>query len=142
MSIPFVIFIAKNITVCYNAFGGMLMLNENIARLRKNRGLTQVEFSKQLHVTQSAVSHWESGRSVPDTVQLFRIAEFFGVSVEALSNTKHESPTQSEPPAPVPAQEKAPADERTEARKLLEAMDDETYQAALQYLKFLKAQKG
>jgi transcriptional regulator with XRE-family HTH domain len=87
------------------------MLNENIARLRKNRGLTQVEFSKQLHVTQSAVSHWESGRSVPDTVQLFRIAEFFGVSVETLSNMKHESTTQSEPPAPVPAQEKTPADD-------------------------------
>lgn len=87
------------------------MLNENIARLRKNRGLTQVEFSKQLHVTQSAVSHWESGRSVPDTVQLFRIAEFFGVSVETLSSMKHESPAQAEPPAPVPEQEKAPAND-------------------------------
>jgi transcriptional regulator with XRE-family HTH domain len=119
------------------------MLNENIARLRKNRGLTQVEFSKQLHVTQSAVSHWESGRSVPDTVQLFRIAEFFGVSVEALSNTKHESPTQSEPPAPVPAQENAPApDARAEAKRLLEGLSDDQYQAALQYLQFLKTQKG
>ena len=87
------------------------MLNENIARLRKNRGLTQVEFSKQLHVTQSAVSHWESGRSLPDTVQLFRIAEFFGVSVEELSNMKQESPIQAEPPRPVQATEKVPAND-------------------------------
>ena len=87
------------------------MLNENIARLRKNRGLTQVEFSKQLHVTQSAVSHWESGRSLPDTVQLFRIAEFFGVSVEELSNMKQESPIQAKPPRPVQATEKAPAND-------------------------------
>lgn len=64
------------------------MLNKNITRLRKSKGLTQVEFAKQLHVTQSAVSHWESGRSIPDTVQLFRIAEFFGVSVEELSQMK------------------------------------------------------
>lgn len=62
------------------------MLNKRIATLRKSMGLTQVDFAKQLHVTQSAVSHWESGRSVPDTVQLFRIANFFGVTVEELSN--------------------------------------------------------
>lgn len=119
------------------------MLNKNIARLRKNRGLTQVEFSKQLHVTQSAVSHWESGRSLPDTVQLFRIAEFFGVSVEALSSMKQESPIQAEPPRPVQPTEKAPTpdDARAEAKMLLEGMDDEQYQAALQYLKFLQTQK-
>lgn len=58
------------------------MLSKNIARLRKSRGLTQVELAKALHVTQSAVSHWESGRSIPDTVQLFQIAEFFGTTVD------------------------------------------------------------
>lgn len=58
------------------------MLSKNIAHLRKSRGLTQVELAKTLHVTQSAVSHWESGRSIPDTVQLFQIAEFFGTSVD------------------------------------------------------------
>ena len=70
------------------------MLSKNITKLRKSKGLTQVDFAKQLHVTQSAVSHWESGRSIPDTVQLFRIAEFFGVSVEELSQMKS---SESEP---------------------------------------------
>ena len=114
------------------------MLNENIARLRKNRGLTQVEFSKQLHVTQSAVSHWESGRSMPDTVQLFRIAEFFGVSVEALSNTKQESPTQSEPPAPVPAQEKAPGTIDDQIMRELEGADVELVREVLNFIRFRK----
>ncbi len=60
------------------------MLSKNISRMRKARGLTQVELAKSLHVTQSAVSHWESGRSLPDTVQLFQIAEFFGVSIDTI----------------------------------------------------------
>ena len=118
------------------------MLQGNIARLRKNHGLTQVEFAKQLHVTQSAVSHWESGRSIPDTVQLFRIAEFFNVSVDELGITGAE-------PAAKPVQvvvsktETAPApDARAEAKRLLEGLSDDQYQAALQYLQFLKAQKG
>lgn len=78
------------------------MLNKNIARLRKSKGLTQVELSKLLHVTQSAVSHWESGRSIPDTVQLFNIASFFGVTVEELTNGVSPLPAKgatSSPPA-------------------------------------------
>ena len=117
------------------------MLNGNIARLRKRRGLTQVEFAKQLHVTQSAVSHWESGRSVPDTVQLFRIAEFFDVSIDTL--TEMQEPAKAPISTPAPATEKAPTpdDARAEAKKLLEGMNDDQYQAALQYLKFLQSQK-
>lgn len=117
------------------------MLSKNITRLRKSKGLTQVDFAKQLHVTQSAVSHWESGRSVPDTVQLFRIAEFFGVSVEELSNAKEAEEAQKHT-APPATQEKTPAERRAEAKRLLESMTDEQYQAALQYLKFLKNQEG
>lgn len=122
------------------------MLSKNIIRLRKSKGLTQVDFAKQLHVTQSAVSHWESGRSIPDTVQLFRIAEFFGVTVEELSQMK--SPD-SDPLKIVRANidmgfaetKTAPAERRAEAKMLLEAMSDEQYQAALQYLKFLQSQE-
>lgn len=118
------------------------MLNKNIARFRKSRGLTQVDFAKQLHVTQSAVSHWESGRSIPDTVQLFRIAEFFGVSVEELSLEKPDiKQIEATTPAPAPAKEKAPADMRAEAKQLLEGMSDEQYQAALEYLKFVARKK-
>lgn len=60
------------------------MFSDNIVRMRKNKGLTQVGFAKSLHVTQSAISHWESGRSVPDAIQMRRIAEFFGVTVDDL----------------------------------------------------------
>lgn len=118
------------------------MLNINITRLRKAKGLTQVEFAKQIHVTQSAVSHWESGRSVPDTVQLFRIAEFFGVTVEDLNIAPREpevipdaSETKTDP------KESTPADREAEAKRILESFSEEKYQEALRFLKFLQSQK-
>ena len=117
------------------------MLSSNIAKMRKRHGLTQIEFAKKLHVTQSAVSHWESGRSMPDTTQLFNIAQLFGVTVDELSSG---AATIAKPDThtitPPPAQEKAPADDRAEAKQLLEGLSDDQYQAALQYLQFLKTQ--
>lgn len=115
------------------------MLSSNIAKLRKRNGLTQIEFAKKLHVTQSAVSHWESGRSMPDTTQLFNIAQLFGMTVDALSSG---TATIAKPDihaiTPPPAQEKAPADTRAEAKELLESMTDEEYERALAMLKLLQ----
>lgn len=88
------------------------MLSSNIAKLRKRNGLTQIEFAKKLHVTQSAVSHWESGRSMPDTTQLFNIAQLFGMTVDELSSgTATIVKPDTHTITPPPAQEKAPADD-------------------------------
>lgn len=62
------------------------MLCKNISRLRKSRGLTQVEFAKRLNVTQGAVSQWENGRTMPDTYQLLRIAKAFDITVDELTD--------------------------------------------------------
>ena len=114
------------------------MLSSNIAKLRKRNGLTQIEFAKKLHVTQSAVSHWESGRSMPDTTQLFNIAQLFGMTVDALSSgTATIAKPDTHAITPPPAQEKAPADDRAEAKELLESMTDEEYERALAMLKLL-----
>ena len=88
------------------------MLSSNIAKLRKRNGLTQIEFAKKLHVTQSAVSHWESGRSMPDTTQLFNIAQLFGMTVDELSSgTATIAKPDTHTITPPPAQEKASADD-------------------------------
>lgn len=112
------------------------MLSNTIARLRKSRGLTQTKFAEAIHVTQAAVSQWETGRTSPDVQQMFILADFFGVTVEELSGGNV-----SAPKASTAKTEQTPADMRAEAKQLLEGMSDEQYQAALQYLKFLKAQK-
>ena len=88
------------------------MLSSNIAKLRKRNGLTQIEFAKKLHVTQSAVSHWESGRSMPDTTQLFNIAQLFGMTIDELSSgTATIAKPDTHAITPPPVQEKAPADD-------------------------------
>ena len=62
------------------------MIGKTIANLRKARGLTQSKFADEIHVTQAAVSQWETGRTNPDVQQMFILAKYFGVTVEELSN--------------------------------------------------------
>ena len=61
-----------------------MKLNENIAALRKKKGLTQEELARVFGVTNQAVSKWESAQSCPDVALLPEIAAFFGVSVDGL----------------------------------------------------------
>ena len=72
------------------------MLAENIAKLRKERGIKQIEFARMLHVTQGAVSQWENNRTRPDTEQLIAIAALFGVSVDSLTGIKEAPATEKQ----------------------------------------------
>lgn len=60
------------------------MISDNIKRLRKEAGMSQVMMAKHLHVTQSAVSQWEKGGNKPDFQQLLSIADLFNVNVDDL----------------------------------------------------------
>lgn len=42
------------------------MISENLAALRKVRGLSQETVAGQIGVTRQALSKWESGESTPD----------------------------------------------------------------------------
>lgn len=59
-------------------------LNNNIARFRKEKGLTQEQLAKVLNVSVAAVSKWENGNNRPDIELLPALAEVFQVSVDAL----------------------------------------------------------
>ena len=60
------------------------MLNENIKRLRKAKGLSQEELAIKLNVVRQTVSKWENGLSVPDSSMLILLADELEVSVSAL----------------------------------------------------------
>ena len=88
------------------------MLGKTIAKLRKSKGLTQAKFADMIHVTQGAVSQWETGRTSPDVQQMFILADFFGVTVDALSSgTATIAKPDTHTITPPPAQEKAHADD-------------------------------
>ena len=60
------------------------MLNENIKRLRKSKGLSQEELAMKLNVVRQTVSKWENGLSVPDSGILILLADELDTTVSVL----------------------------------------------------------
>lgn len=60
------------------------MLNENIKRARKAKGLSQEELAVKLNVVRQTVSKWENGLSVPDSNLLIALATELDTSVSNL----------------------------------------------------------
>ena len=58
--------------------------NEKLQELRKQKGITQEELAKELFVSRTAISKWESGRGYPNIESLKLIAKFFSVTVDEL----------------------------------------------------------
>lgn len=61
-----------------------MKLNEQIAFLRKEKGITQEELANALGVSNQAVSKWENGQCCPDIELLPEIAKYFNVSIDRL----------------------------------------------------------
>lgn len=66
------------------------MLQENIKKFRKERGLTQEELAIRVNVVRQTVSKWEKGQSVPDAELLQKIAEVLEISVSQLLGEEKE----------------------------------------------------
>ena len=63
-----------------------------IAKLRKEKQMTQMELANKLGVTDRAVSKWENGRGLPDLSLLNPLCDELGISVkELLSGEKTDS---------------------------------------------------
>ena len=60
------------------------MLNENIKKLRKTKGLSQEELAIKLNVVRQTVSKWENGLSVPDAGMLIVLADVLETTVSTL----------------------------------------------------------
>ena len=61
-----------------------IVINQQIASLRKNKGITQEELAVHLGVTNQTVSKWELAACCPDIQLLPDIADYFGVSIDEL----------------------------------------------------------
>ena len=107
-------------------------ISARLRELRTMKGVSQDTVAESCEISRVGLARYETGQRVPVVKIASRLAEYYGVSVEYLLGKDSSEP-----------QEKAhtPDDARAEAKMLLEGMDDEQYQAALQYLKFLNNQK-
>lgn len=59
-------------------------MKDVIREARRKMGLNQTELAEQMGVTQSAVSHWENGETMPTPRQIPRLAEVLNIKVSAL----------------------------------------------------------
>ena len=57
---------------------------ENLRCLRLRKGLTQERLAEELQISPQSVSRWECGNTLPDVLQLPKLARIYGVTVEDL----------------------------------------------------------
>ena len=57
---------------------------KNIRNLRETENLKQSELAEKLGVTQRKVSYWETEKVEPSLADLWKIADFFNISVDEL----------------------------------------------------------
>jgi len=72
------------------------IIAQNIAQLRRDNNMTQLELAEKLNYSDKAISKWERGESLPDVAVLKNIADIFLVSVDYLLEEVHKKPV---PPA-------------------------------------------
>ena len=91
-----------------------------IAQLRKENNLTQKELADRLHVTDKAVSKWETGKGFPDVKLMEPLAQELGISlVELLQGERQQAATLSVEEAGNVAKQAMECSERETARKYL-----------------------
>lgn len=71
-----------------------IKVGKQLARLRRQAGLTQEQLGAKLGVTNKSISRWENGNSMPDIEMVGLLAKEFHVSVDELlaGETRPEAP--------------------------------------------------
>ena len=55
-----------------------------IAECRKKKNLTQAQLAEKLHITDRAVSKWETGKAMPDSDIMLDLCDILGIKVNEL----------------------------------------------------------
>ena len=58
------------------------VMKNNLKRLRKEKGLTQLALQMKTGIEQALLSKFENGERVPPTETLVKLAEFYDVSID------------------------------------------------------------
>lgn len=61
-------------------------VGENLANLRKEKKLTQLELAEKFSYSDKAVSKWETGETLPELDVLYQLCEFYGVTLDYLTH--------------------------------------------------------
>lgn len=59
-------------------------LSSKLLYLRKSAGYTQDEVAEHIKVSRQTISKWETGKSIPDSIMIKRICEYYKISSDDL----------------------------------------------------------
>ena len=66
------------------------VIKNNLIRLRKRAGLTQIELAKKINFSDKAISRWENGEVVPDVETLQNLANIYNIPLTYLMEEHQE----------------------------------------------------
>lgn len=69
----------------------MEIFAKRIAELRKDKGLSQSQLSKEIGISQAAIAFWEAGERIPGALALITISKYFKVSADYLLGLEGET---------------------------------------------------
>ena len=69
------------------------MFSKNLSRLRKHSKLTQYQLAEKLGFSRGQIANYEQGQREPDYETLWKIADFFNVSVDELLGRDKKNPS-------------------------------------------------
>lgn len=72
------------------------MIFDRIQSLAISHGMNLTDLSKAVNVSAGNVSDWKSGRAVPSLEKLLRIADYFSVSMDYLTERDDRYPAMTE----------------------------------------------
>ena len=60
----------------------MINFGDRLRNLRKEAGMTQDELASRTHLSQTAISNWESGNRIPNIEYAIILAKYFKVTLD------------------------------------------------------------
>ena len=67
-------------------------MKNKIEEIRKERGIRQEDFAKSLGVSRQTISSLENGRYNPSILLAYKIAKYFGMTIEDVFIFEEEAP--------------------------------------------------
>lgn len=109
------------------------MISQRLKELRKEKGITQKQFSEIFQVASGTIAMWEIGKRQPDIQMIDRIASYFEVSVDYLLGKTDIKKSPSDKPEVT--------DDDIQFALFGGKVDDETYEDVKRFAAFIKAKK-
>lgn len=70
-----------------------MSVGERICELRNAKKLSQIQLAKMMEVSRQAVSKWETGQSIPDSLNMIKLADILETDIEYLTTGRQVVPT-------------------------------------------------